>query len=76
MSSSSQNMAQNYNLRYNAVVLKKIGKTFKSYCFKTLFGQKLDQHEPRPKSNSISFSGNNRKEIKRFQELLILSKIS
>ena len=34
---------------------KKISKTLKNYSFRTLFGQKLGQHGPHPKSNLILF---------------------
>ena len=51
----SGNLINIYNLCYNTVVLKKIAKTFTDCSFRTLFGQKLSQQRPCPKSSSIFF---------------------
>ena len=52
---------------------KKITKAFTNCSFRTLFGQKLGQQRPCPKSSSIFFSGDNKRIIS-FQELFISSK--
>ena len=61
-----------YNLCYNTAVLKKITKTFTNCSFRTVFGQKLGQQRPCPKSSSIFF-WRWQKVIISFQELFILS---
>ena len=50
-----------YNLCYNALVLKKIGKTFQKCSFRTLYRQK---HGPGQKSSSIFFSENRKEDRK------------
>ena len=64
----SGNLINIYNLCYNTVVLKLL-----NCSFRTLFGQKLGQQRPCPKSSSIFFSGDNKRIIS-FQELFISSK--
>ena len=50
----SENLTNVYNFYYNTVVLRKeIVKTFKNCSFRTIFGQKLDQQGPCPKSSSF-----------------------
>ena len=52
----SGNWINIYNFCYNTVVLeKKLGKTVKNCSFRILFGQKVGQHGPHPKSSWIFF---------------------
>ena len=51
----SGNLINIYNLHYNIVVLKKIAKAFTNCSFRILFGQKLGQQRPCPKSSLIFF---------------------
>ena len=50
----SGNWINIYNFCYNTVVLeKKLGKTVKNCSFRILYGQKVGQHGPHPKSSWI-----------------------